>query len=93
MNRLLVAAIKSPARGRQMIAVCLNCAQAAAPDWPLLILWPFLKLSFAKSLTRFSGTKNRRESASAHSGSARFLRVTRSIPQVSISSEEKLACI
>ena len=93
MNRILVAAIKSPARGRQMIVVCLNCAQAAAPDWPLLILWPFLKLSVAKSLTRISGIKNRHESASAQSVSARLLRVTRSIPQVSVSCEEKLACI
>ena len=49
MKRALVAAIKSPASGRQIFLVCLNCAQAIAPDWPLLVLWPFLKLTLASS--------------------------------------------
>ncbi len=60
MKRALVAAIKSPASGRQIFLVCLNCAQAIAPDWPLLVLWPFLKLTLASSMASVSGRKNRR---------------------------------
>ncbi len=60
MNRLYVAAIRSRSRGRRLIFACLNCAQAIAPDWPLLMLWPFLRLSVASSMGRFSGRNLKR---------------------------------
>jgi hypothetical protein len=47
-------------RGRKAVSLCLRCAQAIAPDWPLLTLWPYLKMSFPLSLLRMSRHKPRR---------------------------------
>ena len=44
---------KSRLRGRVVLLACLNCVQAIAPDWPLLILWPCIKMSFASSMIRW----------------------------------------
>jgi hypothetical protein len=41
---------KSRWRGRVVLLACLNCVQTVAPDWPLLILWPCIKMSFASSM-------------------------------------------
>ena len=40
---------KPRSRGRIVLLACLNCAQMIAPDWPLLILWPCIKISLASS--------------------------------------------
>ena len=50
--------------GRVMLFACLNCIQAIAPDWPLLILWPCIRISLTSSMVRWvrplaSGRKNR----------------------------------
>ena len=50
--------------GWVMLLACLNCVQAIAPDWPLLILWPCIRISLASSMVRWarplaSGRKNR----------------------------------
>jgi len=55
MTRLARSAIRYRSRGRRAIVACLGCAQAIAPDWPVLILWPLLKLSLASSIERLSG--------------------------------------
>ena len=70
MNRLLAAAIRSRSHGDRMILACLSCAQAMAPDWPVLTFWPFLKLSFASSIARASDCRNRRRLPSVHSVSS-----------------------
>ena len=43
--------------GHHVISVCFRCAQAIAPDWPLVILWPFLKTSVASSIARLSQSR------------------------------------
>ncbi len=58
------AAVKPRLPGRVMLLACLNCVQAIAPDWPLLILWPCIRISLASSMVRWvrplaSGRKNR----------------------------------
>ena len=73
MNRLFAVAVRSRSRGRRMILGCLNCAQAIAPDWPLLTLWPFLKLSVASSMGRLSGRKHRRTEPRARVACARAM--------------------
>lgn len=57
MSRLKRSAILYRLRGRRVIVACIGCAQAMAPDWPVLILWPLLKLSLASSIERLSGRK------------------------------------
>ena len=47
------AAVKPRLPGRVMLLACLNCVQAIAPDWPLLILWPCVRLSLASSVVRW----------------------------------------
>jgi hypothetical protein len=58
------AAVKPRLPGRVMFLACLNCVQAIAPDWPLLILWPCIRISLTSSMVRWvrpmaSGRKNR----------------------------------
>jgi hypothetical protein len=58
------AALKPRLPGRVMLLACLNCVQAIAPDWPLLILWPCIRISLTSSMVRWvrplaSGGKNR----------------------------------
>ena len=57
MTRFARSAILYRSRGRRVIVACLGCAQAMAPEWPVLILWPLLKLSLASSIGRLSGRK------------------------------------
>ena len=57
MSRFALSATPYHSRGRRLIAACLGCAQAMAPDWPVLILWPLLKLSLASSIKHLSGGK------------------------------------
>lgn len=47
-------------RGRKVFSACLKCAQALAPDWPLLMLWPWLRLSLSTSLAHLSRSRRRR---------------------------------
>jgi hypothetical protein len=47
--------------GHQVISVCFRCAQAIAPDWPFVILWPFLKISVASSIARLSRSRLSRQ--------------------------------
>lgn len=58
MTRLTRSAIQYRLRGRRVFVACLGCAQAMAPDWPVLILWPLLKLSWASSIERLSGRRS-----------------------------------
>jgi hypothetical protein len=60
MTRLARSAIRYRSRGCRVIVACLSCAQAIAPDWPVLILWPLLKLSWASSIERLSGRRSGR---------------------------------
>lgn len=53
MNQPTATVVRNRWRGCQMLVVCLNCVQAMAPDWPLLMLWPFLKLSLVSSWPAF----------------------------------------
>lgn len=77
MTRLARSAILYRSRGRRVFVMCLGCAQAMAPDWPVLILWPLLKLSLASSIKRLSvhrcGDKGKRNARP----SGTFLRFTR----------------
>jgi hypothetical protein len=50
-------------RGHHVISVCFTCAQAIAPDWPFVILWPFLKISVASSIARLSRSRLSRQRA------------------------------
>jgi hypothetical protein len=36
------------------LAICLHCVQAAAPDWPLVIFWPIVKIRFVNSFSRIT---------------------------------------
>ena len=49
------AARKARLPGRVMLLACLNCVQAIAPDWPLLILWPCIRISLTSSMARWAG--------------------------------------
>jgi hypothetical protein len=40
--------------GRVMLVACLHCVQAISPDWPLLVLWPCIKISLLNSMVRWS---------------------------------------
>jgi len=60
MTRLARSAIRYRSRGRRAIVACLGCAQAMAPDWPVLLLWPLLKFSLASSIERLSGRRTGR---------------------------------
>jgi hypothetical protein len=75
MNQLYAAAICSRSPGQRMFFACLNCAQAIAPDWPLLMLWPFLRLTVASSMGRFSGRRHERTESRARVVCARILHV------------------
>jgi len=46
------AAVRPRLPGRVTFLACLNCVQAIAPDWPLLILWPCIRISLKSSMVR-----------------------------------------
>jgi hypothetical protein len=77
MTRLARSAILYRSRGRRVIVACLGCAQAMAPDWPVLILWPLLKLSLASSIELLSGRKPGRPGMRSAGQSRTILRVPR----------------
>ena len=77
MTRLARSAILYRSRGRRVFVACLGCAQAMAPDWPVLILWPLLKLSVASSIKRLSGRRSGHKGIRSAHKSGTFLRFTR----------------
>jgi hypothetical protein len=84
---------ESRLRGRVVLLACLNCVQAIAPDWPLLILWPRIKMSFASSMIRWvrpvTSARKRRRRVVARLRKLRKSHV-RSISEASISKVENL---
>jgi len=45
-------------RRRIKLSVCLLYVQALAPEWPLLLVWPFVKVSVTSAIARFSYQKS-----------------------------------
>ncbi len=84
---------ESRLRGRVVLLACLNCVQAIAPDWPLLILWPCIKMSFASSMIRWvrpvTSARKRRRRVVARLRKLRKSHVG-SISEASISKVENL---
>jgi len=44
-------------RGRAALGAWLHCASLVAPDWPIALLMPFVRLSLHSALARLSGRK------------------------------------
>src|ERR1700751_15991 len=55
-NDIAVSTTAREARlpGRVILLACLNCVQAIAPDWPLVILWPCIRISLTSSMVRWA---------------------------------------